>query len=185
MRIIIKKDYAEMSEWVSSYLKYKIKESQTSGESYVLGLPTGSTPLGVYNNLVNYHKNGELSFGNVTTFNMDEYVNLPKEHDQSYHYFMHENLFDHIDINENNINLLDGMADDLEKECSRYEQKIQNSGGIDLFLGGIGADGHIAFNEPGSSLSSRTRIKTLCNETIRDNARFFENIKFCKELTEV
>jgi glucosamine-6-phosphate deaminase len=177
MRIIIKKDYAEMSEWVSSYLKYKIKESQTSGESYVLGLPTGSTPLGVYNNLVNYHKNGELSFGNVTTFNMDEYVNLPKEHDQSYHYFMHENLFDHIDINENNINLLDGMADDLEKECSRYEQKIQNSGGIDLFLGGIGADGHIAFNEPGSSLSSRTRIKTLCNETIRDNARFFENIK--------
>jgi len=176
MRIIIKKDYAEMSDWVSTYLKCKIEESQTNQSQYVIGLPTGSTPLGVYKNLVEYHKKNDLSFKNVITFNMDEYVNLPKEHDQSYHYFMHKNLFNHIDIPKNNINLLDGTSRDLVDECSQYEQKITNAGGIDLFLGGIGADGHIAFNEPGSSLSSRTRIKTLCNETIRDNSRFFKNI---------
>lgn len=176
MRIIIKRDYEEMSDWVSTYLKHKIKESQESDKNYVLGLPTGSTPIGVYRNLVENYRGGELSFQNVTTFNMDEYVNLPKEHPQSYHYFMHKNLFDHIDIKKENINLLDGMASNLELECLEYEGKILKAGGIDLFLGGIGADGHIAFNEPGSSLSSRTRIKTLCNETIRDNSRFFENI---------
>ena len=177
MRIIIKRDYAEMSDWVSTYLKCKIEESQTTQSQYVIGLPTGSTPLGVYKNLVGYHKKNRLSFKNVITFNMDEYVNLPKEHDQSYHYFMHKNLFDHIDIPKDNINLLDGTSHDLIKECSQYEKKITNAGGINLFLGGIGADGHIAFNEPGSSLSSRTRIKTLCNETIQDNSRFFNNIK--------
>ena len=176
MRIIIKKDYADMSDWVSTYLKCKIQDSQLSGRQYVMGLPTGSTPIGVYNNLVNYHKEGELSFSNITTFNMDEYVNLPKDHNQSYNYFMHKNLFNHIDIDKQKVNLLDGMAEDLNNECLNYERKIKDVGGIDLFLGGIGADGHIAFNEPGSSLSSRTRIKTLCSETIRDNSRFFENI---------
>ena len=177
MSIIIKKDYNEMSDWVSDYLKHKIRESQLHDRKYVMGLPTGSTPVRVYENLVDCHKKNELTFKNVVTFNMDEYVNLPKHHDQSYHYFMHNKLFNHIDIPEKNINLLDGMSEDLEKECLQYEKKIIDAGGIDLFLGGIGADGHIAFNEPGSSLSSRTRIKTLCSETIRDNSRFFKDLK--------
>lgn len=176
MRIIIQKNYDEMSDWVSRYIKEKIKESQRNNENYVLGLPTGSTPLGVYKNFVRYYNNKELTFKNVTTFNMDEYVNLPKTHNQSYNYFMHENLFNHVDIKSENINLLNGMTRSLKEECERYEKKINEVGGINLFLGGIGADGHIAFNEPGSSLSSRTRIKTLCSETISDNSRFFENI---------
>ena len=176
MRIIIQKNYDEMSNWVSMYIKEKIKMKQDENSNYVLGLPTGSTPLGVYRNFVNYYEAGELSFENVTTFNMDEYVNLPRSHNQSYDYFMHENLFNHVDISKSRINLLNGMAEDLTEECKSYEERIKESGGIDLFLGGIGADGHIAFNEPGSSLTSRTRIKTLCSETISDNSRFFDNI---------
>ena len=112
---------------------------------------------------------------NVITFNMDEYVGLAPEHEQSYHYFMHENFFKHIDIKAENINILDGLAEDIEAECQRYEDKIKAVGGIDLFLGGIGEDGHIAFNEPASSLSSRTRIKTLTPDTIIANSRFFNN----------
>ena len=176
MRIIIQKNYEEMCEWVSLYIKEKIIQQQEECNQYVLGLPTGSTPIGVYKNFVKYYKEKNLSFKNVTTFNMDEYVNLPKTHHESYNYFMHDNLFNHIDIARENINLLDGMAEDLQEECKKYEEKIKTSGGIDLFLGGIGADGHIAFNEPGSSLTSRTRIKTLCSETINDNSRFFDNI---------
>ena len=173
MRIIIKKNYDEMCEWVSLYIMNRINDNP---DKYILGLPTGSTPIGVYKNLINYYQNNNISFKNVITFNMDEYVNLSKNHEQSYHYFMYQNLFNHIDIDKKNINLLDGNAIDLEKECIDYEEKIIKSGGIDLFLGGIGSDGHIAFNEPGSSLKSRTRIKTLCNQTIEDNSRFFNNI---------
>lgn len=176
MRIIIQKNYDEMCDWVSMYIKEKIREQQDEKKQYVLGLPTGSTPIGVYKNLVTYYNEQNLSFENVTTFNMDEYVNLPATHPESYNYFMHDNLFNHVDISKANINLLDGMADNLHEECERYEERIKESGGIDLFLGGIGADGHIAFNEPGSSLTSRTRIKTLCGETISDNSRFFDNI---------
>jgi glucosamine-6-phosphate deaminase len=106
---------------------------------------------------------------------MDEYVNLPKEHPESYHSFMWNNFFSHIDINPQNVHILNGNATDLEAECAQYEQAIQQAGGIDLFLGGIGPDGHIAFNEPGSSLSSRTRVKTLTTDTIIANSRFFEN----------
>ena len=172
MRVIIKKDYKEMCDWVSMYIKNKINNKN----NFVLGLPTGSTPLGVYENLIKYNNEKEIDFSNVITFNMDEYVNISEKHEQSYHYFMYNNFFNHINIQKNNINILNGNAENLEKECEDYEKKILSVGGIDLFLGGIGADGHIAFNEPGSSLKSRTRIKTLCYQTIMDNSRFFKDI---------
>ena len=119
------------------------------------------------------YKAGEISFKNVITFNMDEYVGLDENHPESYHYFMFDNLFNHVDIPRGNINILNGNAQDLEKECADYEKRIQAVGGIELFLGGIGPDGHIAFNEPGSSLTSRTRVKTLRYDTILANSRFF------------
>jgi glucosamine-6-phosphate deaminase len=174
MRIIIKKDPAEAGEWVATYIIDKIKKARpTKQKPFILGLPTGSSPLTVYGELVKRHKAGEISFRNVVTFNMDEYVGLPENHTESYHFFMFDNLFKHIDIPKENINILNGNAKNLEKECIDYEKKIKHYGGIDLFLGGIGPDGHIAFNEPGSSLTSRTRIKTLSYDTILANSRFF------------
>ena len=174
MRIIIKNEVAEVGDWAATYVIDKIKKSHPTKEKpFVLGLPTGSSPLPVYKELIGRHKAGEISFKNVITFNMDEYVGLPENHTESYHFFMFENLFNHIDIPKENINILNGNARDLEKECIDYEKKIEKYGGIDLFLGGIGPDGHIAFNEPGSSLSSRTRIKTLSYYTILSNSRFF------------
>jgi glucosamine-6-phosphate deaminase len=174
MRIIIKKDQSEIGEWIASYVIEKIKKANpTSEKPFVLGLPTGSSPLPVYREFVKRYKEGEISFKNVVTFNMDEYVGLDENHTESYHYFMYDNLFNHIDIPKENVNILDGNAEDLEKVCADYEKKIQAMGGIDLFLGGIGPDGHIAFNEPGSSLTSRTRIKTLRYDTILANSRFF------------
>jgi glucosamine-6-phosphate deaminase len=122
---------------------------------------------------VQMHKAGELSFQHVITFNMDEYVDLPREHEQSYHSFMWTHLFKHIDIQPSNVHILNGNAGDLKAECAAYEAAIKAVGGIELFLGGIGTDGHIAFNEPGSSIQSRTRVKTLAYETIVANARFF------------
>jgi len=176
MRIVIKKDYEEVSDWVANYVTDKINKARPNSQKpFVLGLPTGSTPVGTYNNLIGLHKAGKISFKNVITFNMDEYVGLAEDHPQSYHYFMKTKLFDHIDIPKQNIKILDGNAEDLEKECDNFEAKIKNAGGIDLFLGGIGPDGHVAFNEPGSSLSSRTRIKTLSYDTILANSRFFDN----------
>jgi glucosamine-6-phosphate deaminase len=174
MRIIIKKDSSEVGDWAATYIIGKIKKANPTKEKpFVLGLPTGSSPLPVYQEFIKRYKKGEISFRNVITFNMDEYVGLPENHTESYHFFMHDNLFNHIDIPKENINILNGNAKDLEKECSDYEKKILKAGGIDLFLGGIGPDGHIAFNEPGSSLSSRTRIKTLSYDTIVANSRFF------------
>lgn len=129
----------------------------------------------MYRELIKLNKDGQLSFKFVRTFNMDEYVDLPEDHPESYHSFMRTNFFDHIDIESNNINILDGNAIDLAFECKLYEKKIEQAGGIHLFIGGIGQDGHIAFNEPGSSLSSRTRIKTLTLDTIEANSRFFNN----------
>ena len=142
---------------------------------FVLGLPTGSSPLGVYKRLSEMNKAGKVTFKNVVTFNMDEYVGLPREHDQSYWYFMHDNFFNHIDIPAENVNILNGNAADLEAECADYERRIEAAGGIDLFMGGVGEDGHLAFNEPFSSLSSRTRVKTLTQDTIIVNSRFFDN----------
>ena len=176
MRILIHDNYQSLSKWVAHYVANKIKESRPTPEKpFVLGLPTGSSPEGTYRELVKLYKDGKVSFKNVVTFNMDEYIGLAEDHPESYHYFMWSNLFSHVDIPKENVNILNGNASDLEKECQDYEAKIKSYGGIDLFLGGIGPDGHIAFNEPGSSLSSRTRIKTLTYDTIVANSRFFDN----------
>lgn len=174
MRLIIKNDYNACSKWTADYIAAKIIESKSAAEKpFVLGLPTGSTPLGVYKRLIELNQKGIISFKNVITFNMDEYVGLDAAHPQSYHYFMMENFFSKIDIEKENIHILDGTTKDPLGECHRYEDLIRQAGGIDLFLGGCGCDGHIAFNEPGSSLTSRTRMKTLTDDTIAANARFF------------
>lgn len=176
MRILIFENYQSLSKWVAHYIARKINLAKPTKEKpYVLGLPTGSSPIATYAELVALYNEGKVSFQNVVTFNMDEYVDISEDHPQSYHYFMWHHLFSHIDIPKENVNILNGNAKDLEKECADYEAKIKSYGGIDLFLGGIGADGHIAFNEPGSSLSSRTRIKTLTYDTRLANARFFDN----------
>jgi glucosamine-6-phosphate deaminase len=176
MRLIIQPDYQKISQWAATYVAAKInKACPTVEKPFVLGLPTGSSPLGMYKALIDLYKKGAVSFKNVVTFNMDEYVGLPKDHPESYYSFMWNNFFHHIDIVPGNVNILNGNAADLEAECARYEETIKEYGGIDLFLGGIGPDGHIAFNEPGSSLTSRTRVKTLTTDTIIANSRFFDN----------
>lgn len=175
MRLIIEPDYARLSEWAANYVVDSINAFQPNKDRYfVLGLPTGSSPEGMYAQLVKANKEGCVSFRYVKTFNMDEYVGLPESHPESYHSFMARNLFDHIDIDPANVHILNGNAQDLAAECAHYEEMIREAGGIDLFLGGIGPDGHIAFNEPFSSLASRTRIKTLTTDTIIANSRFFE-----------
>lgn len=176
MRLIIEPNYSEVSRWAAFYVAKKINSAKpTADKPFVLGLPTGSSPLGMYKELIALNKAGKVSFKNVITFNMDEYIGLPKEHPESYYSFMWNNFFSHIDIQRENVNILNGNAADLEQECKNYEAKIESVGGIDLFLGGIGPDGHIAFNEPGSALNSRTRQKTLTTDTIIANSRFFEN----------
>lgn len=176
MRLVIEPNYSDLSRWAGNYVAACINAANPTAEKpFVLGLPTGSSPLGMYRRLVELYKEGKVSFKNVVTFNMDEYVGIPQNHEQSYHTFMHENFFNHIDIPAENVNILNGNAEDPEAECSRYEAKIESYGGIDLFLGGVGPDGHIAFNEPGSSLTSKTRMKTLTQDTIIANSRFFNN----------
>lgn len=176
MRVIIKNNYDEMSQWAAQHIVERINAfNPTVEKPFVLGLPTGSTPIGTYKELIRMHKEGRISFANVVTFNMDEYVKIPENHPESYHSFMWNNFFNHIDIQKDNVNILNGNAEDLEAECQRYEEKIKSYGGIDLFMGGIGPDGHIAFNEPGSSLTSRTRVKTLTMDTVIANSRFFDN----------
>lgn len=176
MRLIIQPDFDNLSQWAANYVAAKIIAAKpTADKPFVLGLPTGSSPLGMYKKLIELNKKGVISFQNIITFNMDEYVGLPQDHKESYHSFMWGNFFSHVDIKKENVNILNGNAPDLEKECADYEEKIKAVGGIDLFLGGIGPDGHIAFNEPGSSLTSRTRIKTLTKDTIIANSRFFNN----------
>ncbi|MBF1433285.1 MAG: glucosamine-6-phosphate deaminase, partial [Prevotella nanceiensis] len=176
MRLIIEKDYDALSKWAAEYVIKRINEfNPTPEHRFVLGLPTGSSPIGMYKELVKACKEGRVSFKNVVTFNMDEYCGLPESHPESYHSFMANNLFNHIDCPKENIHILNGNAENLDEECARYEELIRQAGGIDLFLGGIGPDGHIAFNEPCSSLSSRTRIKTLTSDTIIANSRFFDN----------
>ena len=172
MRVIIQDTYDDTCAWAAAYIKHRIVSSKA--RKFVLGLPTGSTPVGIYRKLVEFHQKGELSFADVITFNMDEYVGLGADDHRSYAHFMHTNFFSKIDIKPSNIHLLDGKASDLTRECREYEAAITAAGGIDLFLCGLGQDGHIAFNEPGSSLSSRTRVKTLCEDTLLANARFFE-----------
>jgi len=175
MRIVIHKNHEEASRWAASYIAGRINGyGKTADKPFVLGLPTGSSPLFIYREFIRLNREGKLSFAKVHTFNMDEYVGLPPDHPYSYHYYMTENLFRHIDIDPANTHVLDGMAEDPVEECRLYEEAIAKMGGIELFLGGMGNDGHIAFNEPGSSLRSRTRVKTLTNETRNANARFFD-----------
>lgn len=174
MRVIIEQNYDQLSQWAANYVINKINAANPTAEKpFVLGLPTGSSPIGMYKALVEAYKAGKVSFKNVVTFNMDEYVGLPESHPESYHTFMANNLFNHIDCPKENIHILNGNAEDLEAECANYEKMIEEAGGIDLFIGGIGPDGHIAFNEPGSSLTSRTRVKTLTTDTRIANSRFF------------
>lgn len=176
MRLIIEPNAESLAKWAAEHVIQRINAAQpTSDKPFKLGLPTGSSPLGMYRKLIEAYEQGRVSFKNVITFNMDEYVGLPEEHPESYHSFMHKNFFDHIDCPKENIHILNGNAQNLEEECTHYEEMIAEAGGIDLFIGGIGPDGHIAFNEPGSSLTSRTRIKTLTQDTIIANARFFDN----------
>ena len=174
MRLIIEDTAAEASRWAAEHVAERINaKAAVSGKPFVLGLPTGSTPLGMYAELIKLNKAGKVSFANVITFNMDEYVGLPEEHPESYHSFMWNNFFSHIDIKRDNVNILNGNAADLQAECDDYERRIAEAGGIDLFIGGVGEDGHLAFNEPFSSLDSRTRVKTLTEDTIIVNSRFF------------
>jgi len=172
MRVIIEKDYQAMSKRAAQLVADVVRKKPDA----VLGLATGSTPIGLYKELIRMHREEGLDFSKVTTFNLDEYYGLAPDHPQSYHYFMHQELFDHINVPEENIHIPDGMAEDVEAFCAEYEKMIAEAGGIDIQVLGIGRDGHIAFNEPGSSLGSRTRMKTLAEETIADNSRFFKSM---------
>ena len=170
MEIIIKKDALEGSHAAARVVARLVQEKPTA----VIGLATGSTPLVLYKELIRMHKEEGLDFSQVTTFNLDEYIGLPRDHEQSYYTFMWENLFSQINIKAENAHLPDGMADDVPAFCAGYERKISEVGGIDLQVLGIGSDGHVGFNEPTSSFASRTRIKTLTRQTVADNARFFD-----------
>jgi glucosamine-6-phosphate deaminase len=170
MELMIFRSYAEQSRAAAR----EVADVLNAKPNAVLGMATGSTPLGVYQELVRMHRAGEVDFSHVTTFNLDEYVGLPITHAQSYHHFMHENFFRHVNIPPQNIHIPSGTTTNYRAFCEWYEKRIEEAGGIDLQILGIGSDGHIAFNEPGSSLSSRTRLKTLARQTIDDNARFFE-----------
>ncbi len=176
MKVVIKETSQDVAQWAANHIVAQInKKAALTDAPFVLGLPTGSTPLATYKALIEKHRAGEVSFSNVVTFNMDEYVGLAEEHPESYHSFMWNNFFKHIDIKPENVHILNGNAEDVEKECADYEAAIVAAGGIDLFMGGVGEDGHIAFNEPFSSLTSRTRIKHLTQDTIVVNSRFFDN----------
>jgi len=172
IKVIITRDYDEMSRLAAKMIADAIKAKP----NIVLGLATGGTPEGCYKELVRMHKEEGLDFSQVVTFNLDEYVGLPPDHPQSYHYYMDVHLFNHVNIKRENIHIPDGMAKDLEKHCQEYEEMIKKAGGIDLQLLGIGRNGHIGFNEPGSPFDSRTRVVELTETTRRDNARFFKSI---------
>ena len=172
VKVLIVKNYEELSLETA----LRIAEAVRSKPDIVLGLATGGTPLGCYRELIRMHREEGLSFSKVTTFNLDEYVGLPPSHPQSYHYYMFHNFFDHVDVRRENVHIPDGMAEDLDEECRRYEEAIKEAGGIDLQLLGIGRNGHIGFNEPGSPFDSRTRVVKLSEQTRKDNARFFNSI---------
>lgn len=172
MLVVVVEDYDELSKFGAA----RVAELVRKKPDCVLGFATGNTPLGMYAELARMHREEGLDFSKVVTFNLDEYVGLTPSHDQSYHYFMWRNLFEHVNVNPRYVHIPSGTAEDIDGQCDWYEAKIKEFGGIDLQILGIGANGHIAFNEPGSSLGSRTRIKTLKEKTRQDNARFFRNI---------
>jgi glucosamine-6-phosphate deaminase len=171
MKLVICKNYDEVSQEAANVVARLVKENPKC----VLGLPTGSTPLGLYRRLIEMHQNGELDFSGVTTFNLDEYYPISKNNPQSYHFFMYDNFFNHINIKKENVHILNGEAADPDKECENYERLIEKSGGIDLQVLGIGQNGHIGFNEPDKSLKSTTHLTYLTQNTIDANSRFFEN----------
>lgn len=172
MRLLVTKH--NLGKWAAHYIADKINQFQpTLDKPFVLGLPTGSTPLDMYKELIELNRSGAVSFEHVVTFNMDEYVGLPENHPESYHYYMWENFFKYININPNNVHILNGNAADLDAECAAYEDAIVKHGGIHLQLGGVGEDGHLAFNEPASSFASKTRTKDLNLSTVIANSRFF------------
>lgn len=171
MKTIICKTYEELSQTATRIIVDQIGQKPEP----VLGLATGSTPVGVYQNLAKMNKEGKVDFSKVTTFNLDEYVGLSKDHPCSYHRFMEENLFEHINIKKENIHIPNGQASCLEKECKSYEDKIAKYGGIDLQVLGIGHNGHIGFNEPGTPFHSVTHVVDLTPRTIQANSRFFSS----------
>ncbi|MBA4016620.1 MAG: glucosamine-6-phosphate deaminase [Pirellula sp.] len=171
MRVIVESSPEQVARMAATFVAALVRKKPTC----VLGLATGSTPLGLYRELIRLHREEGLDFSRVTSFNLDEYVGLAPSHPQSYRYFMQHNFFQHINIDQRNTHVPDGRALDFEAHAEQYERRIKDEGGIDLQVLGIGSDGHIAFNEPGSSLGSRTRLKTLTSETVRDNARFFND----------
>jgi glucosamine-6-phosphate deaminase len=171
LKVIITNDYNEMSRKAASIVADELRKNK----KLVLGLATGSTPLGLYGELIRMHKEEGLDFSEVKTFNLDEYLGLDPENEQSYHYFMFHNFFNYVNIDKRNVHIPDGKARDPEAFCKEYEKLIKEAGGIDLQILGIGANGHIAFNEPGSPPDSRTRVVDLSEQTIKDNARFFKD----------
>lgn len=176
MRVVVKKDYEELSRWAADYVVYRINKHKPSPKHlFVLGLPSGSTPLGMFKYLAQYYKEGKVSFANVVFFGMGEYVGIGAGDERGFQYFLWDKFLKYVNIKKEHVYFLNGLTTDFAKECTNYEATIQKYGGVDLFIGGIGVDGHIAFNEPYSSLSSRTRVKTLTPSTLKANSRFFDN----------
>lgn len=176
MRIIFLNTPNEVAQWVAHYIIYQINTfNPTESNPFVLGLPTGSTPIKTYKNLIKLYQDGKISFKFVIVFMMDEYLGFSNKNSKSYYKFIHQHFINHVDIVSKNVHFLNGNTDNLQNECQEYEDKIKSYGYIHLFIGGVGSDGHLAFNEPGSSLTSRTRIKTLSRETRLSNSRFFDN----------
>lgn len=171
MKIIVEENYEKMSNRAALLLASQIHLKENSK----LGLATGGTPMGMYNKLIEMYNEDEVDFSQVMTFNLDEYCGLSKENPNSYHYYMFDNFFNHINIKKENVNIPDGMAEDYNKECREYEALIENAGGIDLQVLGIGANGHIGFNEPAEKLNVMTNVVNLSKETIQANSRYFEN----------
>lgn len=173
MEVIRVKDYDEMSEKACAFVTERLKQRN----DLVMGFATGSTPEGLYQRLIEKYRKQEITFKDVVSFNLDEYIGLDKDHPNSYYYFMREKLFDHVDISFDNVNIPNGVASDLEAECQAFEAKIKQAGGIELQILGIGGNGHIGFNEPGTPFTSRTQVVDLASSTIKANSRFFDSIE--------
>lgn len=169
MKIYKAKDYKDMSRKAANIISAQV----IMKPNCVLGLATGSTPIGTYAQLVEWYNKGDLDFSEVTTVNLDEYKGLPRTNDQSYYYFMHQHLFDRVNIDPERTNVPNGMEPDVEKECGRYEELIRSLGGVDLQLLGLGHNGHIGFNEPGEAFEKETHCVDLTESTIEANKRFF------------
>lgn len=176
MRVVIKKDYNELSRWAADYVVYRINKHRPSPKHlFVFGLPSGSTPLGMFEYLAQYYKEGKISFENVVFFGMGEYIGIGAGDEHGFQYYLWDKFLKYVNIKKEHVHFLNGLTTNYAKECSDYEATIKKYGGVNLFIGGVGVDGHIAFNEPYSSLCSRTRVKMLTPSTIKANSRFFDN----------